>query len=249
MLDLQPVAARQVRLSASQSRPSAVNSRTDVARCSSPSRKRPRRAIARSKRSCAPVTNGASCSHFSKWPQDSTSETLSTSCSSNARCQARKRRRWARSQPVNSGQRSISSPSRRSPLKRERSSRARSAAGVLTPACAARLTSSASTRVSARSSRIRSCRPATRVSPTMLRSLLSDQRSSPRGSLAVSHRSAQSRVRGAAPGVSARYASMACILRDGRGQGDGATVLQDSQRSEHPELKSPTVPSIVRQLV
>ena len=67
-----------------QSRPSASNSRVVAARCSSPSRIRPRRASASSRSSWTRRSNGASSSHFSRWPSTSSSGALPTRCSSSA---------------------------------------------------------------------------------------------------------------------------------------------------------------------
>ena len=69
-------AARHASRIGAQSRPSASNSRAVAARCSSPSRIRPRRASAFSRISCTRRSNGASSSHFSRYPSASSSETL-----------------------------------------------------------------------------------------------------------------------------------------------------------------------------
>ena len=75
-----------------------------------------------------------------------------TRCSSRAAWQPRNRRRWAVSQPSKTGLRSMSSPSRRSPLNSAASARCRSGGSVSMPSPAARATSIASTRQSDRSS-------------------------------------------------------------------------------------------------
>ena len=96
--------------------PSSSKSRAAAARCSSPSRIRPWRASAASSISCARWSKGASSSHFSRSPNAS-SGALRARCSRRATWIPRKRRRWAVSQPLKAGLRSISSPSRKSPLK------------------------------------------------------------------------------------------------------------------------------------
>ena len=104
-----------------------------AARCSSPSRMRPRRASAVSRISWTRRSNGASWSHCSRYPNASSSGTLLTRCSSSAAWQPRNRRRCAVSQPLKTGLRSISRPSRKSPSKSADSARCRSGASVSMP--------------------------------------------------------------------------------------------------------------------
>ena len=132
-----------------------------------------------------------------RWP-------LPRRCSSSAAWQPRNRRRCAVSQPLKEGLRSISRPSRNSPLKRAQSARSRSGASVSMPCWAAQATSTASTRQSERSSLTLSPGVSTRRRPGPSRTLLSllrHQRSSPRGSLGTSQSSSHKRTRGTACGA------------------------------------------------
>ncbi len=130
-----------------------------------------------------------------------------TRCSRMAMWQEVNRRRCATSQLSKCGQRSSSSPSRKSPANRSDSACSRSGAECLYSCRAAAAISTASTETpSRRSPTVSPCVSIllTSGSSRTPRSLLRHQRSSPRGSFGTSHRSSHRRLRPTACGVSAR---------------------------------------------
>ena len=219
-----PRATRHASRTGPQSSPSLSNSRDVAARCASPSSIRPACASLPSRISCARRSNGASSSHCSRWPAASCGGSFWTSCSRIAAWLARKRRRWAVSQPPNCALRSISNPCRKSPANRSASSRRRSAVSFSTPALVAAATSSASTAPSPRSSRTMSALASTRRRPgpsTMPLTLLRHQRSSPRGSSGTSHSSSQ------------RFAPPDRARRHGQVGEEGTGLPRARQRHRH----------------
>ena len=183
-------ACRHAARSFAPSRPSEANSRSAAARCSSPSCSRPRCARASSSRSCTRRSSGASCRHASSRASNSSGLASAASRCSSATWRSRKRWRWPISQPLNSGLRSSSMPSRKSPPNSCGSVRRVSASIASMPPCVARSISTASTKQSDRSSATVSPSLATRRRPgssSSARALLRHQRSSPRGSLGTSH--------------------------------------------------------------
>ena len=202
------LAARHLSRMGAQSRPSPANSRPVAARCSSPSRIRPRRANACRSASWTRRSNGASSSHFSRYANTSSPAAVAARRSSRTAWQLRKRRRCAVSQALKPGLRSSSRPSRNSPLNSVDSARSRSGGSVSRPASPTRAISIASTKQPARSSlMVSALLVSTRRRPgssTMLLTLLRHQRSSPRGSFGTSHSSSQSCRRDTARTASAR---------------------------------------------
>ncbi len=206
------LAARQAAPNGRQSSPSASNKRTVRARCSSPSGNWPLRPSVASTSSCARRSNGASSSHFSRWANaccGSSCARLSTRCSRTARWPARKRRRCASSQAEKRGLRSISSPSRNSPVKRADSTCSASRSSWPMPGRKAWSIERASTvrEPSDKSSRTASSTLSMRGrcgSSSTPRALLRHQRNSPRGSCGTSQSSSHRWLRVTAHRDSAR---------------------------------------------
>src|SRR5690606_33774529 len=143
--------------------------------------------------------------------------------------------RWADSQASASGARASSRPSRNSPSNIDARREACAGVRASSPSASARSISSASTKSPDRSRR--TCSPSVRTrrtpgSSTRPRILLSDQRSSARGSLGASQSSSHSVPRAAARVESASQAKSARVLREaGSGRGCSSQRISSAPSS------------------